>query len=495
MFESDLYDQRHIQNQTSVALTVFAVGRFSFCVPFHPYPRFLDAYLKTFLTSAEQHFMLGLKVTYYVFTDLPEKVPSIELAPNRTLKIEQVEKHSRWQDISMIRMKTISDAIESEIHHHCNYVFCFDVDQEFKGRFGSEALGDSVALLHAWYYNAPNNLYTYDRNPRSKAFMETGDYYYNAAVFGGLLENVKSLTDYCFLNIMEDKLNNVEALWHDESHLNKYFWLNKPSRLLSPEYCWDQFIMEKRDIHIIRLIRAPRNDGGLGPDTYILESSYHLGGDTLSNTYCFCVPLHPYPRYLDAYLKTFLTSAEQHFMLGLKKVPSIELAPNRNLKIIAVEKHSRWQDISMIRMKTISDAIESEIHHHCNYVFCFDVDQEFKGRFGSEALGDSVALLHAWYYNAPNNLYTYDRNPRSKAFMETGDYYYNAAVFGGLLEKVKNLTDYCFLNIMEDKLNNVEALWHDESHLNKYFWINKPSRLLSPEYCWDQVIMEKRDIN
>ncbi|XP_034076791.1 alpha-1,3-galactosyltransferase 2-like [Gymnodraco acuticeps] len=253
MFDPNLYDQKHIQNQTSVALTVFAVGRY------------LDAYLKTFLTSAEQHFMLGLKVTYYVFTDLPEKVPSIELAPNRTLKVIPVEKHSRWQDISMMRMKTLSDAIESEIHHHCNYVFCFDVDQEFKGRFGSEALGDSVALLHAWYYNAPNYQYTYDRNPRSKAFMETGDYYYHAAVFGGLLEKVKNLTDYCFLNIMEDKLNNVEALWHDESHLNKYFWINKPSRLLSPEYCWDQVIMEKRDINVTRLIWAPKDYVGLRP--------------------------------------------------------------------------------------------------------------------------------------------------------------------------------------------------------------------------------------
>ncbi|KAJ4921111.1 hypothetical protein JOQ06_022701 [Pogonophryne albipinna] len=221
MFDPNLYDQKHIQNQTSVALTVFAVGRY------------LDAYLKTFLTSAEQHFMLGLKV-----------IP--------------VEKHSRWQDISMMRMKTISDAIESDIHHHCKYVFCFDVDQEFKGRFGSEALGDSVALLHAGYYKAPNNSYTYDRNPRSKAFMETGDYYYHAALFGGLLENVKNLTNYCFLNIMEDKLNNVEALWHDESHLNKYFWINKPSRLLSPEYCWEPSIQDK-DIHVIRLIWAPKN--------------------------------------------------------------------------------------------------------------------------------------------------------------------------------------------------------------------------------------------
>ncbi|XP_029282266.1 N-acetyllactosaminide alpha-1,3-galactosyltransferase-like [Cottoperca gobio] len=247
MFDPNHYDQMYIKNQTSVAVTVFAVGRY------------LDAYLKTFLTSAEKHLMLGLQVTYYVFTDLPENVTNIKLAPNRNLKVIKVEKHGRWQDISMMRMKTISDAIESEIRHHCRYVFCFDVDQEFKGRFGSEALGDSVALLHAWFYKLPNNTFTYDRNPKSKAFMQAGDYYYHAAIFGGLSENVKNLTDYCYSSIMEDKLNNVEALWHDESHLNKYFWLHKPSRLLSPEYCWDPHIINNSDIKVTRLIWAPKN--------------------------------------------------------------------------------------------------------------------------------------------------------------------------------------------------------------------------------------------
>ncbi|XP_035484618.1 N-acetyllactosaminide alpha-1,3-galactosyltransferase-like isoform X3 [Scophthalmus maximus] len=220
---------------------------------------YLDAYCKTFLTSAEQHFMLGLPVTYYVFTDLPEMVPNIELGPHRSLKVIKVAKHSRWQDISMMRMKTISEAIAAEICHNFTYVFCFDVDQEFKGRFGSEALGDSVALLHAHYYKRPQNMFTYDRNSKSKAYMETGDFYYHAAIFGGAWENVKNLTDSCYLSIMEDKLNNVEALWHDESHLNKYFWLNKPSKLLSPEYCWDQSIGDWRDINITRLVWAPKN--------------------------------------------------------------------------------------------------------------------------------------------------------------------------------------------------------------------------------------------
>ncbi|XP_060924582.1 N-acetyllactosaminide alpha-1,3-galactosyltransferase-like [Limanda limanda] len=246
-FDGKAYDELHIQLRSSVALTVFAVGRY------------LDAYCKDFLTSAEQHFMSGLPVTYYVFTDLPEKVPQIELGPQRSLKVIKVKMYTRWQDISMMRMSMISDLIESEIASSFRYIFCFDVDQVFEARFGSEALGDSVALLHAHYYKLPKDRFTYDRNKKSTAFMETGDFYYHAAIFGGLCANVKNLTDACYLSIMEDKINEVEALWHDESHLNKYFWLNKPSKLLPPEYCWDYSIGDRSDINIVRLRWAPKH--------------------------------------------------------------------------------------------------------------------------------------------------------------------------------------------------------------------------------------------
>ncbi|XP_024151991.2 N-acetyllactosaminide alpha-1,3-galactosyltransferase [Oryzias melastigma] len=246
MFDPDLHDRHHREAKTTVALTVFAVGRY------------LDAYLDTFLTSAEKHFMVGLPVTFYVFTDQPEKVPNITLAPQRHVKVIKVERYSRWQDISMMRMKIISELIEKELRHNFNYVFCLDVDQEFKERFGSEALGESVAVLHIYYYKLPKKYYTYDRNPKSKAYMEKGDYYYHAAVFGGSCDKVKALADYCYLNTMEDKLNNVEALWHDESHLNKYFWLNKPSKILSSEYCFDPLIHYKTEVIVPRLVWAPK---------------------------------------------------------------------------------------------------------------------------------------------------------------------------------------------------------------------------------------------
>ncbi|KAJ8400722.1 hypothetical protein AAFF_G00394910 [Aldrovandia affinis] len=246
MFNPKVYDRVHKERGSSVALTVFAVGRY------------LDAYLTEFLHSAEQHFMLGLPVTYYVFTDVPESMPKVPLGLDRALEVIRVPKHQRWQDISMMRMKAIAETIDQRIRHRHQYVFCLDVDQVFMGRFGSEALGDSVALLHAFYYHRPKVLYTYDTNPRSAAYMETADYYYHAAVFGGSWQSVRNLTEGCYKGIMKDKQSHVEALWHDESHLNKYLWLHKPSKVLSPEYCWAKGIGYRSDIHIARLIWADK---------------------------------------------------------------------------------------------------------------------------------------------------------------------------------------------------------------------------------------------
>ncbi|XP_062305671.1 alpha-1,3-galactosyltransferase 2-like isoform X1 [Osmerus eperlanus] len=245
IFDPDECDREHKKIQSSVALTVFAVGRY------------LDVYLETFLVSAELHFMVALPVTYYVFTDAPAKVPNLQLAEGRRLKVIKVQKHSRWQDISMMRMRAIADAI-NDIRLTSSYVFCFDVDQLFVGRFGSEALGESVALLHAHFYHYPRDLFTYDRNPNSTAYMKLGmgDFYYHAAGFGGNWRSVLALTESCYRTILEDKSRGVEALWHDESHLNKYLWLHKPSRVLSPEYCWDQSLGHPSDIRVKRLLWA-----------------------------------------------------------------------------------------------------------------------------------------------------------------------------------------------------------------------------------------------
>ncbi|XP_054987791.1 N-acetyllactosaminide alpha-1,3-galactosyltransferase-like [Sorex araneus] len=215
---------------------------------------YVKNYLRTFLSTADRHFMVGQKVIIYVMTDDLAGASRGSLSLQRPVRVFPIERQERWQDISMMRMKTLSEHIAAHIQHEVDFLFCMDVDLVFQKDYGPETLGESVAQIHAYWYNRNPALWPYDRSGRSAASMTSGegDFYYHAAVFGGTPQRVLHLTRTCAQGILKDKQNHVEAVWHDESHLNKYFFLHKPSKLLSPEYCWDFRLNKEDDVNVIK---------------------------------------------------------------------------------------------------------------------------------------------------------------------------------------------------------------------------------------------------
>ncbi|KAJ7997402.1 hypothetical protein DPEC_G00228610 [Dallia pectoralis] len=241
-FDPQLIDEAFSSYKLTIATTVFAVGKY-------------NRFLRDFLESAEKHFMVGLNVSYFVFTDLPGDVPNVTLGVGRQLTVNKVPKFDRWQEISLRRMELIQTAIEEYIHQRAEYIFCLDVDMKFHGRVGPEALGKLVAAIHPWFYHLPRNQFTYERREISTAYIpqDQGDFYYQANIFGGAMEDVHRLTKTCRENLEMDKSVGVEAAWQEESHLNWYLWKNKPTKLLSPEYVWDD--LRGQDAKEIKLVR------------------------------------------------------------------------------------------------------------------------------------------------------------------------------------------------------------------------------------------------
>lgn len=227
-------------------------------------PRY-TCFIQPFLESAEEFFMRGYQVHYYLFTQDPAAVPRVPLGPGRLLSIIPIQDYSQWEEISMRRMETISKHIAKRAHKEVDYLFCVDVDMVFRNPWGPETLGDLVAAIHPGYFAVPRQQFPYERRQVSTAFVadSEGDFYYGGAVFGGQVARVYEFTRACHMGILVDKANSIMAAWQEESHLNRYFIWHKPSKVLSPEYLWDDRKPQPRSLKMIRFSSVEKDTNWL----------------------------------------------------------------------------------------------------------------------------------------------------------------------------------------------------------------------------------------
>ncbi|XP_075041805.1 histo-blood group ABO system transferase-like isoform X2 [Mixophyes fleayi] len=231
-----------------IGLTVFAIKRYT-------------VFIQTFIETAEKYFMAGCKVNYYVFTDHVRDIPNIALGEGRQLVILEAPSHQRWQEVSMRRMEMIRDYSRQRFVNEVDYLVCVDVDMRFSDDVGVEILSDLFGTLHPGLYGLSREGFTYERRQESTAYIpgDEGDFYYAGGFFGGIVEEVYKLTNFCHIAMMTDKKNEIEAIWHDESYLNKYFLYHKPTRILSPEYLWENGYGVPRFLKRRRFVAVPKN--------------------------------------------------------------------------------------------------------------------------------------------------------------------------------------------------------------------------------------------
>ena len=128
-----------------------------------------------FLASAEKYLLKQCEVHYFVFTDADHLEG--EESNSRVHRIFQ--KPQPWPYTTLKRFEIflqIEDALKK-----FDYIYFFNANCEFKAPITEEMFlprpekhEKMVFVLHPCFYTWYNYEFTYDRNPRSKAFIPMG---------------------------------------------------------------------------------------------------------------------------------------------------------------------------------------------------------------------------------------------------------------------------------------------------------------------------------
>ena len=181
--------------------------------------------------SARKYFLKNHDVTFFVFTDAEISGPDI---------VHVYQKKLDWPYATMMRFEFYDDC--NSLFEGFDYMFALDADMLFVSRIKREILSDRVATLHPGYAikRAGITRGDYETRENSLAFipLNEGCHYFAGGFYGGSKGEFIKMNRICSQNIRKDLQNGIIAKWHDESHLNRYFIDNPPTKILSPSYCY-----------------------------------------------------------------------------------------------------------------------------------------------------------------------------------------------------------------------------------------------------------------
>lgn len=180
-------------------------------------------FIKPLIESIESFVLPGVPKAYNVFTDAPWPDASINFI--RT-------PHEPWPGPTLHRFRNFLSSWDEIIGDQLVYV---DADTRFVAPAGDEILGKCVPVQHCGFVGRRGS---YETRPESACYMapHEGERYYGGGFYSLEREYAKHAFSECERYIAEDESKGIVPVWHDESAWNKFLWLNKPDRFLTPSY-------------------------------------------------------------------------------------------------------------------------------------------------------------------------------------------------------------------------------------------------------------------
>lgn len=198
------------------------------------YRKFFDGYYegitKNFLPESKKHF--------FVFSDDIDDI-SFDKQNVTKIKIE----HLSWPFITLFRFKFIK-LVEAQLKKF-DYLFFVDADLWCVNHVSVADIINDKCLIGVQHPGFIDLIGTFETNTRSNANIFDGNYdvsrYRQGCFWGGTSEDFIKMIVTLDKNVDDDLKNDIVAVWHDESHLNKYFLLhNDDVNTLHPGFAQPQ---------------------------------------------------------------------------------------------------------------------------------------------------------------------------------------------------------------------------------------------------------------
>ena len=205
---------------------------------------------KDFYISCEKNFLPNHSKFYFVFTDSDE----IDFSNNSNIKIIY-QKKMGWPYDTLYRFKMFQNIKANAFS--LDYVFFFNANALIIEEIGDNILPQNETLVgvqHPCHNNRNPDTYIYERNPKSTAFVGKGEgeFYFMGSFSGGKALAYYNMIDYLVDQIEIDENNDIIAIWHDESHLNKYFISHQP-KVLDSSYAYpEEMLLPYRKFILLR---------------------------------------------------------------------------------------------------------------------------------------------------------------------------------------------------------------------------------------------------
>jgi hypothetical protein len=193
-----------------------------------------DKFTDPLYDSIRKYFLVDHDVKFVLFTDSDKKFGD----DVKTFKIER----KGFPGDTLFRYHYFLTQ-EEYILYNFDLVYYLDIDMLIVDHVGDEIIPIDNNLIGTCHpgFTWNKNHGSFETNPISTAFIQKSAelIYYAGGFNGGVASPFMKMSRNISQNIDRDLSKDYIAIWHDESHLNKYFSMYSPLTL-DPGYCYPE---------------------------------------------------------------------------------------------------------------------------------------------------------------------------------------------------------------------------------------------------------------